>query len=151
MIQAIKDYCKKTDQQVPQTVGELFACIYHSLAKSYGDTVKEIEEISDSNHPVIHIVGGGAKDSYLDSLTATPAKKLWPAQLKQPRWATCLLNCFNGRHPYRKMQLLTPSHNRLQAPQPGQRPRLWHPRCSIRSSHPTSSMLCGLSLLSCRS
>ncbi|HEX2985595.1 MAG TPA: rhamnulokinase [Caproiciproducens sp.] len=75
MTQAIKDYCAKTGQQVPQSIGELFACIYHSLAKSYGDTVREIETVTGCEYPVIHIVGGGAKDDYLDSLTAQYTRK----------------------------------------------------------------------------
>lgn len=70
MTQAIKDYCENTKQKVPQTIGELFACIYHSLASSYGETVREIEVITNRTYPVIHIVGGGAKDDYLDLLTA---------------------------------------------------------------------------------
>lgn len=75
MTQAIKDYCEKTGQQVPGSIGELFACIYHSLAKSYGDTVREIEQITGNQYPVIHIVGGGSKDEYLDSLTAQYTRK----------------------------------------------------------------------------
>ncbi len=75
MTQAIKDYCAKTGQQIPESIGELFACIYHSLAKSYGDTVREIEEITGNSYPAIHIVGGGAKDDYLNSLTAQYTRK----------------------------------------------------------------------------
>lgn len=75
MIQAIRDYCAKTDQAVPETIGELFACIYHSLAKSYGDTVREIESVTGNVYPVIHIVGGGVKDDYLDCLTAQYTRK----------------------------------------------------------------------------
>ena len=75
MTQAIKDYCTRTGQQVPENIGELFACIYHSLAKSYGDTVREIEEITGNQYPIIHVVGGGAKDEYLDSLTAQYTRK----------------------------------------------------------------------------
>lgn len=75
MTQAIKDYCVKTGQQAPESIGELFACIYHSLAKSYGDTVSEIEAITGNQYPTIHIVGGGAKDDYLDSLTAQYTRK----------------------------------------------------------------------------
>lgn len=75
MIQAIRDYCVKTNQAVPETIGELFACIYHSLAKSYGDTVREIESITGNVYPVVHIVGGGVKDEYLDSLTAQYTRK----------------------------------------------------------------------------
>jgi rhamnulokinase len=75
MTQAIKDYCVKTNQQIPESIGELFACVYHSLAKSYGDTVQEIEEITGNQYDVIHIVGGGSKDDYLNSLTAQYTRK----------------------------------------------------------------------------
>lgn len=70
MIQAVKEYCEKTKQPVPQTIGELFACIYHSIARSYGKTVAEIETVTGNQYPVLRIVGGGAKDDYLNSLTA---------------------------------------------------------------------------------
>lgn len=75
MTKAIRDYCAKTGQTVPETIGELFACIYHSLAKSYGDTIREIEQITGKSYPVVHIVGGGAKDDYLNSLTAQYTRK----------------------------------------------------------------------------
>ena len=70
MTQAIRDYCVRTHQQVPESTGQLFACIYHSLAKSYGDTVREIEEVSGVQYPAVHIVGGGTKDDFLNALTA---------------------------------------------------------------------------------
>lgn len=75
MTRAVRDYCARTDQPVPQTTGELFACIYQSLANSYGDTVREIETVTGNVYPVIHIVGGGAKDDYLDCLTAQFTRK----------------------------------------------------------------------------
>ena len=75
MTQAIKDYCVKTNQQIPESIGELFACVYHSLAKGYGDTVQEIEKITENQYDVIHIVGGGSKDDYLNSLTAQYTRK----------------------------------------------------------------------------
>lgn len=70
MGEAIRDYCRRTGQPVPSSTGELFACIYHSLADSYADTVKEIESVAEGAYPVIRIVGGGTKDEYLNRLTA---------------------------------------------------------------------------------
>ncbi|MGB8453534.1 MAG: rhamnulokinase [Anaerocolumna sp.] len=75
MTDAIKKYCKDTDQKEPSTVGELAACIYHSLARSYADTVEEIEKITGKSYSRIHIVGGGSKDDYLNELTAKYTKK----------------------------------------------------------------------------
>lgn len=42
MIKAVQDFCSRTGQQVPETVGEISSVIYNSLAKCYGDTVQEI-------------------------------------------------------------------------------------------------------------
>lgn len=70
MTEAIKTYCKKSNQQVPQTIGELFACIYHSLAKSYAEIICELEKITQHSYSAINIIGGGSKDEYLNSLTA---------------------------------------------------------------------------------
>lgn len=70
MIQAVKDYCKKTDQEIPQTEGEILYCIYNSLAKYYAKVVKEIEEVTGRSYRRIHIIGGGCQDIFLNRLTA---------------------------------------------------------------------------------
>lgn len=70
MIRAVQEFCRNTDQPVPQTVWEIAAVVYNSLAYCYGKTVKEIEEITGVSYGVIHIVGGGANAGYLNELTA---------------------------------------------------------------------------------
>lgn len=70
MIKAVQDFCRKTGQQVPETVGEISSVIYNSLAKCYGDTVKEIEEITGKKCSTIYVVGGGSNAGYLNELTA---------------------------------------------------------------------------------
>ena len=70
MTEAIKDYCKKTGQQVPETLGEIASCIYASLAKCYADTIRGIEVSTGRTYTRIHIVGGGGKAGYLNKLTA---------------------------------------------------------------------------------
>lgn len=75
MTEAIKDYCAKTGQEVPNTVGEIATVIYQSLADSYGSTVKELEEITGKVYDAIHIVGGGANADYLNQLTANVTGK----------------------------------------------------------------------------
>jgi rhamnulokinase len=70
MIDAIKDYCKKSDQAVPQTIGELMQCVYTSLAQSYAETLEQLEKLTDKNCSAINIVGGGSQDNYLNQLTA---------------------------------------------------------------------------------
>ena len=65
MIEAIRNYLNKSDLPI----GDVLNSVYHSLAKTYNDAVKVIEEISNKQIDVINIVGGGCKDSYLNSLT----------------------------------------------------------------------------------
>ena len=70
MIKAVQDFCANTNQQVPQTVGEISAVVYNSLAYCYGETVKEIEAITGNTYDTIYVVGGGANAGYLNELTA---------------------------------------------------------------------------------
>jgi len=70
MTQALQAYCEQTNQEKPETECELLACVYKSLAKSYADTVREIEAITGKTYDCIHIVGGGCQDEYLNRLTA---------------------------------------------------------------------------------
>ena len=50
-------------------IGDVLNSVYHSLAKSYRDAVEVIEKACDKKIDVINIVGGGCKDTYLNSLT----------------------------------------------------------------------------------
>ena len=70
MIKAVQDFCSRTGQQAPETVGEISSVIYNSLAKCYGDTVQEIEEITGKKYSTIYVVGGGSNAGYLNELTA---------------------------------------------------------------------------------
>ena len=66
MISAIKKHCGKED--MPLDV--LLCCVYRSLADSYATTLKEIISVSGRKPDALHIIGGGSKDDYLNSLTA---------------------------------------------------------------------------------
>ncbi|MBC5690417.1 rhamnulokinase [Mediterraneibacter sp. NSJ-55] len=70
MIEAVQKFCRDTNQQVPESVAEISAVIYNSLAKCYGDTIKEIEEITGNTYDTIYVVGGGSNAGYLNELTA---------------------------------------------------------------------------------
>lgn len=70
MIEAVQKFCRDSDQQVPETVGEIASVIYNSLAKCYGDTVEEIEKITGKKYSTIYVVGGGSNAGYLNELTA---------------------------------------------------------------------------------
>ena len=75
MIQAIQDYCRESRQQVPETPGELSAVVYQSLAKCYGETIREIERIREQSYGSIHVIGGGSNAGYLNRLTAEATGK----------------------------------------------------------------------------
>jgi len=75
MTLAIQSYCERTNQPVPETVGEIASVIYQSLAESYKDTVEEIEGLSGKRYDSLHIVGGGANAEYLNELTAIKTRR----------------------------------------------------------------------------
>ncbi len=68
--QRVKDYCKKTGQYVPETVGEIIRCIYESLALKYRFTFDGIKECTGKDYDRIHVMGGGTKDKLLLKMTA---------------------------------------------------------------------------------
>ncbi len=70
MTSEVKNYCERTGQQVPETIGELSAVIYASLAECYARTARELEEMTGRTYSRIHVVGGGANAEYLNKLTA---------------------------------------------------------------------------------
>lgn len=70
MPERIREYCRKTGQPVPETVGEIVRCIYESLALKYRKTAESIEKLMKRSARVIHVVGGGTKDHFLSQMTA---------------------------------------------------------------------------------
>lgn len=53
----------------PASVGDYFRCAYRSLAGSYRTAIEELERLSGASYGSIYIVGGGAKNTYLNELT----------------------------------------------------------------------------------
>ncbi len=66
----VRRYCERTNQYVPQTVGEIMRCIYESLALKYRLTFDGIMECTGKTYDRIHVMGGGTKDKLLLSMTA---------------------------------------------------------------------------------
>lgn len=75
MIEEVKDYCRRTGQKVPETLGEIATIIYTSLAECYAKTAKELEEMTGRTFSRIHVVGGGSNAGYLNELTARATGK----------------------------------------------------------------------------
>lgn len=70
MPKAIQEYCRKTNQFVPKTKGEIARCIYDSLVLKYKFTIKQIESITGKQIEKLHIIGGGAQNKMMNQLTA---------------------------------------------------------------------------------
>lgn len=70
MLGAIKEYCIQTDQRSPETPGQFSKLIFHSLAKSYANVLQELEDVTGESFDVIHIIGGGCQNEYLNQLCA---------------------------------------------------------------------------------
>jgi rhamnulokinase len=70
MVQAIKDYCVKTGQKTPESIGQVVRCIFDSLAMKYRKTLEFLKKVSPVPVEKLHIIGGGAKNTYLCQLTA---------------------------------------------------------------------------------
>lgn len=66
----IAEYCRKTNQPVPETVGEVMRCIYQSLACEFALTADSISELTGKTYDKIYMIGGGTKDKLLCELTA---------------------------------------------------------------------------------
>lgn len=66
----IRSYCKKTNQPVPESDGALVRCIYESLAMKYRFAVNQLMENTGRRFEVLHLLGGGTKDSFLCRMTA---------------------------------------------------------------------------------
>lgn len=66
----VREYCKKTNQYVPETVGEIMRCIYESLALKYRFTFDGIKDCTGKDYDRIHVMGGGTKDKLLLQMTA---------------------------------------------------------------------------------
>lgn len=75
MTEEVKVYCRRTGQPVPETLGQIAAVIYASLAECYAKTAEELEIMTGRTYSRIHIVGGGANAEYLNKLTAKATGK----------------------------------------------------------------------------
>ncbi len=57
------------------SIGDYFRCAYRSLAVSYRDALNELEANTGKTYDKLYIVGGGAKNAFLNQLTEETAGK----------------------------------------------------------------------------
>lgn len=70
MTEAIADYCRRTGQPVPESVGQYARCIFESLALRYRQVIEMLKTLSP--HPIekLYVIGGGARNEMLNRFTA---------------------------------------------------------------------------------
>ena len=73
----------------PQTAWDCFRCAYRSLALSYKQAIEELERNTGKTYDKLYIVGGGAKNGFLNRLTEEATGK---TVLALPIEATALGN-----------------------------------------------------------
>ncbi len=73
--QRIKEYCRKTGQQVPEDVGSMCRVILFSLAVRYKQILRSLESMTERKIDVIHIVGGGSRNRLLNQLAANVTER----------------------------------------------------------------------------
>lgn len=70
MVEAIKDYCRQTGQHVPEGYAEICRFIFESLALRYRQVFNYLREMASFPIEVLHIIGGGSLNAYLNQFTA---------------------------------------------------------------------------------
>lgn len=76
MIQEIKKACIEKGQQFPVLLGEIAYCVFNSLAKSYRESVNEIERLTGTKYESINVFGGGCQNNFLNQMIAEETGKL---------------------------------------------------------------------------
>ncbi|WP_435163318.1 rhamnulokinase [Paenibacillus glycanilyticus] len=74
----VKEYCRKTNQPVPEDAGTLVRCILESLAFKYRYVLEMTERLSGKQFNGLHMVGGGIHNTLLCQWTANAiGKPVW--------------------------------------------------------------------------
>lgn len=78
MPQQIQEYCKNTNQPIPESRGEIVRCIIESLAMKYRYVFERTEKLSEKEFFGLHMVGGGIKNKMLCQFTSNAlGKPVW--------------------------------------------------------------------------
>ena len=66
----LRDYCRRTGQPEPESVGAVIRCCIESLALKYRQVLGNLEELVGHRLDTVRIVGGGCKNRMLCAFTA---------------------------------------------------------------------------------
>lgn len=62
MPEVVADFCAATGQDVPETVGEVAACVYRSLAVTVAASFEDVLSVLGESLDLLQIVGGGTQN-----------------------------------------------------------------------------------------
>ena len=66
----IREFCQRTGQPIPETVGEVMRTVYESLALKYRHALENMMALSGRKVDRLHIIGGGTQNRLLCQMTA---------------------------------------------------------------------------------
>ena len=67
----IREFCRRTGQPEPETIGDIMCCINQSLALKYRYTLEQIEACTGKHFSMINMIGGGIQSKLLCQMTAS--------------------------------------------------------------------------------
>ena len=70
MTEAIRSYCERTGQPVPESQAQFTRCIYESLALRYRQVFGLLREFAQYPINRLHVIGGGSRNALLNQMTA---------------------------------------------------------------------------------
>ena len=70
MEKKIQEFCRRTGQPVPETIGQVARCIYESLALKYRYALEGLQKMKGERINSLNIVGGAINNKFLDQLVA---------------------------------------------------------------------------------
>ena len=70
MVEAIREYCRQTNQPIPEDYRQMARCIFESLALRYREVMDTLRELAPFPIERLHVIGGGTHNQYLMQMTA---------------------------------------------------------------------------------
>ncbi|MDK3160583.1 rhamnulokinase family protein [Kamptonema cortianum] len=71
----IREFCARTHQPIPESVGQVMRTIYESLALKYRFFLDKMADLSGHTVNRLHIIGGGSQNRLLCQMTADAIKR----------------------------------------------------------------------------
>lgn len=70
MPDAIRAFCRRTEQEIPTDDASLIRCVFDSLAMKYRYVFRKLEAYSEQPLEGLYVLGGGARNHLLNQMTA---------------------------------------------------------------------------------